>query len=219
MASQSGAEDGLQDSVLRFQTQLDALTALPLASAVATPLAQVSQAWQALRQHCEGGVPPRADPLGVGLLVADQAGEALLDQAERLTTALAAAGDRQHLRVIGLCGRQRMLAQRLAKQVLLASLLPPAQAAAQAAAAAVTIQAFEASLGALEQSPLATAAIRAALVQARSQWQALLDGLRRAAGPDVAAGRAALALQSDRLLVAFEPLTTLYEHSHQVLMG
>ena len=101
---------------------------------------------------------------------------------------------------------------------LLASLLPSAQAAAQAAAA-VTIQAFEASLGALEQSPLATAAIRAALVQARTQWQALLDGLRRAAGPDVAAGRAALALQSDRLLVAFEQLTTLYEHSHQVLMG
>ena len=65
---------------------------------------------------------------------------------------------------------------------LLASLLPSAQAAAQAAAA-VTIQAFEASLGALEQSPLATAAIRAALVQARTQWQALLDGLRRAAGP------------------------------------
>ena len=102
---------------------------------------------------------------------------------------------------------------------LLASLLPSAQAAAQAAAAAVTIQAFEASLGALEQSPLATAAIRAALVQARTQWQALLDGLRRAAGPDVAAGRAALALQSDRLLVAFEQLTTLYERSHQVLMG
>ena len=144
---------------------------------------------------------------------------ALLDQAERLTTALAAAGGRQHLRVIGLCGRQRMLAQRLAKQALLAGLLPSVQAAAQAAAAAVTIQAFEASLGALEQSPLATAAIRAALVQAWTQWQALLDGLRRAAGPDVAAGRAALALQSDRLLVAFEHLTTLYEHSHQVLMG
>ena len=219
MAGQSGADDALQDSVLRFQTQRDALATLPLADAAAMALADVTQAWVALRRHCVAGPLPRGQAMEAGLVAADQIGEALLDQAERLTTALAAAGGRQHLRVIGLCGRQRMLAQRLAKQALLASLLPPAQAAAQAAAAAVTIQDFEASLGVLEQSPLTTATIRAALVQARAQWQALLDGLRRAAGPDVAAGRAALALQSDHLLLAFEQLTRLYEHSHQVLMG
>ena len=143
----------------------------------------------------------------------------MLLQADALTAALQAASGRRNLQVVNLCGRQRMLAQRLAKQALLAGLLPEPQAAAQAADASLTIRDFEAALAALEQAPLASDAIRAALAQARGQWQRLLAGLRRTAGPDATAGRAALERDSDALLATFEALTTLYEHSMQVLMG
>ena len=78
---------------------------------------------------------------------------------------------------------------------------------------------FEATLAALEQAPLATEAIRAALAQARGQWLRLLEGLRRAAGSDGAAGRQQLARESEALLDSFEQLTSLYEHSMQVLLG
>ena len=153
------------------------------------------------------------------MIEADQRAETLLDLSEQLTTALEAASGRRNLGVVNLCGRQRMLSQRLAKQAILASLLPGPDAAAHATAAALTIRDFEATLAALEHAPLATDAIRAALAQSRGQWQRLLDGLRRAAGPDATAGRAVLARESDALLAGFEQLTTLYEHSIQVLMG
>ena len=145
--------------------------------------------------------------------------ETLLVAAESLAARLAVVSGRQSLRVVNLCGRQRMLSQRLAKQALLAGLLPAQDAAAQANAAAVTVREFEATLAALEQVPLASDEIRVALARARGQWQRLLDGLRRAAGPEPQAGRSALARESDALLAGFEQLTTLYEHSLQVLMN
>lgn len=112
-----------------------------------------------------------------------------------------------------------MLAQRLAKQALLAGLLPAQAAAAQAAAATDTVREFEATLLALERAPLASDDIRTALTQARGQWQRLLHGLRRADGPAPQAARADLARERDALLASFEQLTTLYEHSLQVLMN
>jgi hypothetical protein len=112
-----------------------------------------------------------------------------------------------------------MLAQRLAKQALLAGLLAGPQAAAHAQAAAQTVREFEAALSTLEQAPLATEPIRAALAQARGQWQRLLDGLRRSDGPDAATGLAALARESEALVSSFDQLTSLYEHSMQVLLG
>lgn len=122
-------------------------------------------------------------------------------------------------RLINLAGRQRMLSQRLAKQALLAGLLAGEAADAQAGAVAETVQAFEATMKLLEQAPLTNEAIRSALAQARGQWQRLLDGLRRASGSDAAAARAVLARESEALLASFESLTTLYEHSMQVLLG
>ena len=143
--------------------------------------------------------------------------ETLLLQADALTAALQAASGRRNLPIVNLCGRQRMLSQRLAKQALLSGLLPEPHAAAQAAEASLTARDFESTMAALEQAPLASDAIRAALAQARGQWQRLLAGLGR--GPDAAAGRAVLAHESDGLLATFEALTSLYEHSMQVLMG
>ena len=105
------------------------------------------------------------------------------------------------------------------KRSWLAGLLPAQDAATQAAAAAESVREFEPLLLALEQAPLSSDDIRAALVQARGQWQRLLDGLHRATGPEPHAGRSALARESDALLAGFEQLTTRYEHSLQVLMN
>lgn len=223
--SHQRADDGLAETLQRLQTNLDRLASLPLADPAAALLAGTRDAWQALLQVAglAGAGAAPADRVGIpsaaALHQADQRAEALLDQSEALTAALEQASGRRSLSLINLCGRQRMLSQRLAKQALLAGLLPDAAGAAQAHAAAKTVQDFEATLLVLEQAPLAIDAIRATLAQARGQWQRLLGGLRQAAGPDAAAGRGVLARESEALLASFEALTTLYEHSMQVLLG
>ena len=218
--TRSPADDGLAETLQRLQANLDQLAGLGLPEPAALLLAGTRVAGQALTQMATlAGAASRgrlALPTVATLLEADLRAEALLDQADALTTALEAHSG---LQVLNLCGRQRMLSQRLAKQALLAGLLPVAGAALQAAAAAQTVREFEAGLAALEQAPLATDAIRAALAQARGQWQRLLDGLRRAAGPEAVAGRLVLARESEALLASFEQLTSLYEHSLQVLLG
>ena len=58
--------------------------------------------------------------------------------------------------------------------------------------------------------------IRATLAVARGQWQRLLEGVRGASARE---GRVTLARESEALLQSFERLTSLYEHSMQVLLG
>ena len=220
------SDEGLADTLQHLQRNLGRLAGLPLTAQAQAELAAAQAAGADLRAKALAlaALPARgrsAPPGNVAaqLRAADQLAEALLVAAEALAARLAVVGGRPSLRVVNLCGRQRMLSQRLAKQALLAGLLPAQDAAAQAAAAAETVRDFEATLLALEQAPLASDDIRAALAQARGQWLRLLDGLRRAAGPEPQAGRSALARESDALLAGFEQLTTLYEHSLQVLMN
>ena len=216
-------DDQLAETVQRLQDNLDHLAGQPLAAPVAAQLTVTREAWAALQAAgaaVGGGRAPAPADWTVRLAQAEACGEALLAQADTLTAALETASGRRHLQVVNLCGRQRMLSQRLAKQALLAGLLPADAAARHAADAAVTVREFEAALVALEQAPLATEAIRAALAQARGQWLRLLEGLRRAgSGTDAATGRATLARESEALLHSFDQLTSLYEHSMQVLLG
>ncbi|MES2718604.1 MAG: type IV pili methyl-accepting chemotaxis transducer N-terminal domain-containing protein [Pseudomonadota bacterium] len=211
-------EDTLADTAQRLQHNLDWLAKLALPAPMAGQLEACRQAWLALQPSAAGG-QTRGTAWPAQLDEADAQAELLLASADALTGALEAASGRRHLQVVNLSGRQRMLAQRLAKQALLAAVLPGPQAAAHAQAAAQTVREFEATLATLEQAPLASDAIRAALAQARGQWQRLLDGLRRSDGADAAAGRATLARESEALVLSFEQLTSLYEHSMQVLLG
>ena len=75
-------------------------------------------AWQASRSRVE----PRATP--AALVDDDAQAETLLEAAESLTAALELSGARRALHIVNLCGRQRMRAQRVAKDALLAALLP-----------------------------------------------------------------------------------------------
>lgn len=183
-----------------------------LAAAVAPPLAGVQEAWARLRAALEtaGHKAP-----GRSLPQADEDAEALLEASESLTQALqATGGGRRGLDVVNLCGRQRMRAQRLAKEALLDGFWPDRPNAGQRLES--TAQAFEQTLRELEVAPLSSAEIRAQLQAAREQW---LNLMRSLGGPPSEESRAALCGASESLLDTFDRLTACYEHSLQVIMG
>lgn len=208
-------DDLLADTAQRVKAHLAWLGAQALPTPSAALLADVHATWAPLQR----GVAAMALPTPTQLQEADAMAEQLLASADALTAALESAGGRAPMHVVNRSGRQRMRVQRLAKQALLATLLPPPQAAACADAAAQTLRDFEASLVELEQAPLSSEAIRAALAQARGQWQRLRESLHRCDGPDAAAGRAVVSRESEALADSFDHLTQLYEHSMQILLG
>jgi hypothetical protein len=146
----------------------------------------------------------------------DADAEALLQAAEQLTGALEVQGRRQALRIINLCGRQRMRVQRLAKTALLADLLAEPS---RHDALVPLLDEFEATLQELERAPLSSVDIRHNLGAARDEWLRLLRGLRATSGPGGTDYRAALAGSADALLDLFDQLTAAYEHSLQVIMA
>jgi AmiR/NasT family two-component response regulator len=216
------AEAHLQESVERAQANIERLDNLTLEGTALSLRQGTAAAWQALQVAIRDGRGDggRGDGRGGGLsvdlaTVDDRAGE-LLDQAEHLTDALQQLSGRLSLQVVNLAGRQRMLSQRVAKQSLLAGCLAGPAGAEAAAGAMRSVAEFDAALAQLERSPLAGDEIRATLAVARGQWQRLLEGVRGASGRE---GRVTLARESEALLQSFEHLTSLYEHSMQVLLG
>jgi AmiR/NasT family two-component response regulator len=194
-------------SAERVQQNLDHLAALGLAGAGAQALAAVQEAWTGLSTALA------ARATAAGLAEIDGRAEVLLAAAEALAEALEASGARRALRIVNICGRQRMRAQRLAKDALLASVLGQPGAGARLAP---TMDEFEAALVELERAPLSTAEIRAALVSARDEWLRLVGGVRAVDSPE---GRATLVRASEALVDTFERLTASYEHSLQVIMS
>jgi AmiR/NasT family two-component response regulator len=194
-------------SAERVQQNLDHLDTLGLEAAGAQALAQAREAWNGLSPVLA------ARPTVAGLADIDRRADVLLAAAEALTDALEASGARRALRIINICGRQRMRAQRLAKEALLAAALK--EKAANTRWAPIMGE-FEAALLELERAPLSTADIRAALATARDEWLRLVGGVHAL---DSADGRATLVRSSDALVDTFERLTASYEHSLQVIMS
>ncbi|MCA6218172.1 type IV pili methyl-accepting chemotaxis transducer N-terminal domain-containing protein [Ideonella sp. B7] len=199
------------EAARRLQDNLAHLAGLPMLEAQPAALRDALQgaesAWAALRQSLAGkpGLPLLAE--------ADARAEALLQAAETLTAALEAGGARGGLRIVNLCGRQRMRVQRLAKQALLAGLLSQPERLALLPA---LMDDFEATLRELEQAPLSTPDIRETLGAARDEWLRLLRALRGGPGIDV---QGVLAASSDALLDLFHRLTDSYERSLQLIMS
>jgi hypothetical protein len=194
-------------STERVQQNLDHLATLDLDAAGVKALSEVRAAWEGLAALLA------ARPAPQGLADIDVRGEALLSAAEAMTDALEASGARRALRIVNICGRQRMRAQRLAKDALLASTI-----AAEASRGRLlpTMNEFEAALGELERAPLSSPEIRAALAAARDEWLRLVGGVQAL---DSAEGRATLVRSSEALVDTFERLTAWYEHSLQVIMS
>lgn len=199
------------EALQRGQTLLTDLADLPrrapVGATLADDLGRVQKAWRAF----EAALSARPTP--ASLQIADERATQLLDAAEALVAALETASNRRPLRAVNLCGRQRMLAQRLAKAALLADLPGGAHHGADIGP---TLDAFEAALRELEDTPLSTGEIRDALAAARDEWARLLAGARSVGTAD---GRLALSRASETLLDAFDRLTGLYERSLQVLMS
>lgn len=155
-------------------------------------------------------------PQAARLLKLDGQAEALLLAADTLTSALEQASGMPRLHVINLAGRQRMLSQRLAKEALLASLLPAPTAALARAAAERTAEEAERALAALQAAPLSTPEIRATLEAAAAAWPSMRAGV---AAAGTAAGQRQLADASEVLLERFDQLTDQIERSMQMLIG
>jgi len=196
----------LQDeSAARVDANLARLPAL-LGAEHGPALGGLQQAWQALRGLLVG--KPTADVLRR----AEAAAQTLLQRSEQLTATVVAAGAQQPLRLVNLCGRQRMLSQRLAKQALLADLLNGQDPTLLGAG----LSEFEAGLLELEAAPLSNAEIRTLLAEVREEWLRLLRSLRETQGPEAAAG---LARSSELLLSQLDALTAQYQQSLQTLLA
>ncbi|MDM0110158.1 type IV pili methyl-accepting chemotaxis transducer N-terminal domain-containing protein [Variovorax sp. J22R24] len=194
-------------SAERVQDNLDHLAALELEDAGARALTDARVAWHGLETALAVRLGPRT------LADVDERADVLLSAAEALTDALEASGARRALRIVNICGRQRMRAQRLAKDALLASTMSGDASREQLS---TTMDEFESALLELERAPLSSPEIRTALAAARDEWRQLVHGVREV---DSAAGRAALVRSSDALVDTFDRLTASYEHSLQVIMS
>lgn len=200
----------LAASVQRVDENLALLARHLSAASFGDLLASVQSAWAALKAGLGGPAAVQDLP------VVDAQAERLLDQAERLTAVLEQSGPAATLHVINVAGRQRMLSQRLAKQALLAHLLPAPQDRSALAEAQTTARAFDEAQDYLRSLPLASAELRESLEAAAQAWSAVLDGAGRI---HQEAGRIALARSSETLLAELDRLTERYELSLQRLLG
>ena len=149
------------------------------------------------------------------LLEANALAQDLLERAEQLVSWLEASCGRGSLHVVNVCGRQRMLSQKLAKEALLQALPDAAETTPRTPAGQLEHQ-FEDALVELEEAPLSSAPIRQALRTVREEWLGLLHGMRDWQKP---ASQLAIARSSEALLALLESLTLSYEHSLQLLMS
>jgi AmiR/NasT family two-component response regulator len=200
----------LQDSIERVEDTLKQLEQQVSRATFGDLLNTLLARWTAL-QSCL-----QSQAGAAGLPALDEAAELFLAAAQTLTRALSHAAGRPTLAIVDLCGRQRMLSQRLAKYAVLAPLLDDAIAAVAREAARDTMDAFDGALAELRDAPLSNPQIKGELEAATRAWQRMLAGVMRSGTDD---GRVALARCSEELLDLFESLTGRYERSLGLLVG
>lgn len=197
MPAQDGVDAGIADVLAGLQRS-------EAVGAYRDLVAAAADAWARLAKIDDDDGPQT-------LVTVDVAAERLLEAAERLTGCLEAAWPQGRLQVVNLCARQRMLAQRYAKQVALAALVPAGGADTGSVA---TRAQFESALEALRQAPLSTERVRELLAQAGRTWRVLL-----AAGSTRPPAWPGLLQAADELVRVFDALTQQYEQEVHRLVG
>ena len=198
----------------QVQHNLEHLAGLALQGEAAAALATACEAWQTLASALGAGARQKQQERQDrhALALAEPCAEALMLAADRLTDSLQSRGARGALGIVNLCGSQRMRAQRIVKDALLATLLPADDAPARAKRLQHTIDQFSQVQRQIEAAPLTSPDIRAALEATGEAWLVMLRALR-------AADPAALVHAGEPLLQHLERLTDSVEHSLQVLMS
>lgn len=209
-------KERLKESVLRIDANLAALGKNLSQPTFGDLLGQVARTWAQLKQALQG------EPQAGHMTQMDELAEQLLQEAERLTSSLESAGAMPPLQVLNLAGRQRMLSQRFAKYALLEVVGSKAAMQRNEAGMAESRAAFEAALRYLNEIPLTSKDIRAALDAAAVCWAQMLAGaagISQSAGLDRMDRMERLAVASEDLLDVFEQLSVHYERSMQMLVG
>ena len=203
-------QERLKDSMQRIDGNLALLGKNISTSTFGDLLGQVLLTWTRLKQALLAA--PRAGQMAQ----IDELAELLLLEAERLTGNLENAGSVAPLHVLNRAGRQRMLSQRFAKYALLGVLCDSAALARSEVGMAESRAEFEQALRYLNDIPLSTSDIRAALDAAAVGWQQMLAGATDVRHP---AGQEIVASASETLLDVFDQLSGYYERSMQMLVG
>jgi hypothetical protein len=200
-----------EESEQRVQAIYDYLSRLPQLRSQGEPLPSSLEATKAAWSALKSSLAQRSS--ASGLMLADRCADRLLKYSETLVGELETASQRHVLGIVNLCGRQRMLVQRMTKDAWLTHLtgeeterhaidLPKAD--------------FEAALIELDRTPLTSPEIRNVLRAARVEWSRLQHGLRSLKTRE---GRLVTSRASEALLETFDGLTASYGRSMQVIMS
>lgn len=192
----------LDASAERVAANLARLAEL-LRGELAEELTAVSTAWAQL----DAALGARQ----VDLARSDRAAQRLLDSSEALVAGLSERAGPRPVALLAQATRLRLLSQRLAKEGLLAQLMPGHDVSGLAAGLDEFIQAYDA----VRAAPLAGPALQPAFAAVDEAWLLLLRGLRVEQGDAVQR----MHQGSERLLQALEELIHALQSSLQLILG
>lgn len=193
----------LQDaSSERVAANLARLSEL-LRADLADELAAVSSAWAQL----DSALTART----ADLARSDRAAQRLLDSSETLVARLSERAGQRPVGLLAQVTRLRLLSQRLAKEGLLAQVMPGRDTSGLVAGLDEFIKAYEA----VRAAPLAGPALQPAFAAVDEAWLLLLRGLRVEQGDAVQR----MHQGSERLLQALEALIRALQGSLQLILG
>ncbi|MFG6430646.1 ANTAR domain-containing response regulator [Roseateles sp. LYH14W] len=141
----------------------------------------------------------------------DRAAQRLLDSSETLVARLSERAGQRPVGLLAQVTRLRLLSQRLAKEGLLAQVVPGHDASGLAAGLDEFIKAYDG----VRAAPLAGPALQPAFAEVDEAWLVLLRGLRVEQGDAVQR----MHQGSERLLQALEALTRALQGSLQLILG
>lgn len=147
----------------------------------------------------------------VSVAAAHRITDELVAAADNLTTAFQLQANIQTAKIVNLCGRQRMLSQRMAR-LYFGALLSNTRADLDQVR-----QQFKSAMTTLETAPLSSDAIKRELAQAKNQWLFLEQALNGGSVPNTAARD--VATTSERLLETMDNLTGMYSQALKAVLG
>lgn len=198
------AERVMADSMALFDRQLVELKVFAPSSEVRQTYERLESAWAAYKAELVGLAPSRNGAAAIW-----QSATQVLELAHQGTVQLESHSGKALGKLVNLCGRQRMLSQRMAAMYLSASWGVQGDASLKVLRA--SREEFVQALGVLKGAPETTAPIQAELALADQQWtffDAALGTLR--VGATDTRAQSEVFTSSERILQVMDAVTGLY---------